>query len=84
MNRVTEYPVQNLLAERYSPRSFLDRPVEERDMRIILEAGRLAPSCFNEQPGPVFTQSGRTLKSLNGSSPVLRRKTGAGRLLPGH
>ena len=50
MNRVTEYPVQNLLAERYSPRSFLDRPVEERDMRIILEAGRLAPSCFNEQP----------------------------------
>ncbi len=50
MSRTADSPIFDLLAKRYSPRSFLDKPVEETDMKSILEAGRFAPSCFNEQP----------------------------------
>lgn len=49
--RRTENPqVLDILAERYSPRSFADRPVGREDFRTILEAGRLSLSCFNRQP----------------------------------
>ncbi len=50
MSRTPDSPIIDLLTKRYSPRSFLDKPVEETDMKSILEAGRFAPSCFNEQP----------------------------------
>lgn len=35
---------------RWSPRSFDDRDVSSADLRTIFEAGRWAPSCYNEQP----------------------------------
>jgi nitroreductase len=47
----TEHPVHELIAGRWSPRSFdPERPVEEDKLRRIFEAARWAPSCFNEQP----------------------------------
>lgn len=46
----TEYPVHELIGKRWSPRSFLDRAVEPGKLRILFEAARWAPSCFNEQP----------------------------------
>jgi nitroreductase len=45
-----EYPIQELLAERWSPYAFDDRPVPEDDLRSLFEAARWAASSFNEQP----------------------------------
>jgi len=46
----TDYPVHELIAQRWSPRAFSDRPVEPRTILAILEAARWAPSSYNEQP----------------------------------
>lgn len=46
----TRYDVHDLIAERWSPRAFLDRPVERDKLGSLLEAARWAPSCFNDQP----------------------------------
>jgi nitroreductase len=45
-----EHPIHDLLARRWSPRAFADRPVEPAKLRSLLEAARWAPSSFNEQP----------------------------------
>jgi nitroreductase len=46
----TEYPIHELLAGRWSPYAFDDRPVPEGDLRSLFEAARWAPSSYNEQP----------------------------------
>jgi nitroreductase len=46
----TDYPVHDLIAARWSPYAFADRPVSMDDVRAIFEAARWAPSSFNEQP----------------------------------
>lgn len=46
----TEYPIHELLAERWSPYSFDDRPVTQADLCSLFEAARWAPSSYNEQP----------------------------------
>lgn len=46
----SDYPIHDLIQARWSPRSFLDRPVETGKLRSALEAARWASSCFNEQP----------------------------------
>src|SRR5438093_6095624 len=46
----TLHPIHELLTRRWSPRAFADRAVEPEKLRSILEAGRWAPSSFNEQP----------------------------------
>ena len=46
----TDYPVHELVATRWSPYAFQDRPVSEADLRSLFEAARWAPSSFNEQP----------------------------------
>jgi len=46
----TDYPIHELIAERWSPRAFRDRPLEPQELGSLLEAARWAPSCFNEQP----------------------------------
>jgi nitroreductase len=46
----TDYPVNELVATRWSPYAFQNRPVPEADLRSLFEAVRWAPSCFNEQP----------------------------------
>ena len=44
------HPIHELIRERWSPRAFLDKPVEEAKLLSILEAARWAPSSYNEQP----------------------------------
>ena len=39
-----------IIHDRRSIRDYSDEPVSEEDMRMILEAGRLAPSGENAQP----------------------------------
>lgn len=47
---VTDYPIHELLAERWSPYAFADRPVAADDLRSLFEAARWAASSYNEQP----------------------------------
>jgi nitroreductase len=50
----TDYPINELLAERWSPYGFEDRPVALADLRSLFEAARWAPSSYNEQPWSFF------------------------------
>jgi nitroreductase len=45
-----QYPIHELIARRWSPVAFADRPVNETTLRQLFEAARWAPSCFNDQP----------------------------------
>ncbi len=51
------YQLHPLIAERWSPRAFENRPVETWKVCSMLEAARWAPSCFNEQPWRFFVGS---------------------------
>ncbi len=44
------YPIEPLLAQRWSPRAFADRPVAPAQLLSLLEAARWAASCTNQQP----------------------------------
>ena len=46
-----DYPIDNEIKRRWSPRLFDERRAVEREkIMSLLEAARWAPSCFNEQP----------------------------------
>jgi nitroreductase len=44
------HPIHELLARRWSPYAFADRPVSDADLRSLFEAARWAASSYNEQP----------------------------------
>ena len=46
----TDYPIEEILRRRWSPRAFSDRHVEAEKLLSLFEAARWAPSSFNEQP----------------------------------
>ena len=46
----SDFPVHELIRERWSPRAFADKPVAQDVLRSIFEAARWAPSSNNEQP----------------------------------
>jgi nitroreductase len=46
----TDYPIQQVLSERWSPYGFEDRQVSDADLRSLFEAARWAASSYNEQP----------------------------------
>jgi uncharacterized protein (DUF924 family)/nitroreductase len=46
----SDHRIVDPLSERWSPRSFSERPVDGLTLRRLFEAARWAPSCFNEQP----------------------------------
>lgn len=46
----TNYPIHELLANRWSPRTFSQRSVSSDILGSLLEAARWAPSSRNEQP----------------------------------
>ena len=50
MRAATDHPVHELIADRWSPYAFADRPVSRDDLRSLFEAARWAPSSYNEQP----------------------------------
>jgi nitroreductase len=45
-----QHPIHDLLARRWSPRAFSDKPVAADTLRSLWEAARWAPSSANEQP----------------------------------
>ena len=46
----TDHPVHDLIADRWSPYAFADRPVSRADLLSLFEAARWAASSYNEQP----------------------------------
>src|SRR5262245_36287309 len=45
-----DHRIHALLAQRWSPYAFADRPVSEADLCALFEAARWAASSYNEQP----------------------------------
>jgi nitroreductase len=57
--------IHELLASRWSPRAFdPNRRVSRMALRTLLEAARMAPSCFNEQPWRFLVFDGEDPESL--------------------
>lgn len=48
--RQSQYPVDKLFVERWSPRAFTGETIPQAQLLTILEAGRWAPSSYNAQP----------------------------------
>src|SRR5260370_14159469 len=46
----SEYPVHELIRDRWSPRAFSDKAIAAADLCSLFEAARWAPSSSNEQP----------------------------------
>jgi nitroreductase len=46
----TQYPIEDLLQQRWSPLAFSERRVELEKLHSVLEAARWAASSYNEQP----------------------------------
>jgi len=45
-----DHPIHDLIARRWSPYAFADRPVSDDDLLSLFEAARWAASSYNEQP----------------------------------
>ena len=63
--------VAEAVAQRFSARAFLDKPVTTEQIRRILDRARRAPSGGNLQPWHVTVVSGKPLRKLIGK---IRRK----------
>ena len=46
----TTYPIEPVLQQRWSPRAFVERPVEPAKLLRLWEAARWSASCANQQP----------------------------------
>lgn len=46
----SDFPVHQLIRERWSPRAFADKAIPQDILRSLFEAARWAPSSNNEQP----------------------------------
>lgn len=44
------HPIHDLIARRWSPYAYADRPVSDTDLQSLFEAARWAASSYNEQP----------------------------------
>ncbi len=50
MQAPSAHTIHELIARRWSPYAFADRPVSDDDLRSLFEAARWAASSYNEQP----------------------------------
>jgi nitroreductase len=48
--RKTDYPIDPLLLDRWSPRAMSGETIPEADLMTLFDAARWAPSSFNNQP----------------------------------
>ncbi len=61
----TDYPINELMRRRWSPRLFEEgRAVEKEKLLTMLEAARWAPSCFNDQPRYFLVFDGSDARAL--------------------
>jgi nitroreductase len=66
-----DFPVHELIRERWSPRAFADKPVPPNVLRSIFEAARWAPSSNNEQPWAYLVASREDQESFEKMLSVL-------------
>jgi len=65
--RKADYPMADVILNRWSPRAYSDRPVTDEELFTVLEAARWAPSSSNEQPWRFDRQKAReTLRTPDG------------------
>ena len=57
---LNDHPIHDLARQRWSPRAFSPKPVEEAALHRLFEAARWAPSCFNEQPWELYVATSGT------------------------
>lgn len=50
MQRTSDYPIERLLLERWSPRAMAGQPISDEELMTLFEAARWAPSSYNGQP----------------------------------
>jgi nitroreductase len=48
--RQANYPIDSIFLNRWSPRAMSGESISERDLMTLFEAGRWAPSSYNDQP----------------------------------
>jgi nitroreductase len=46
----TDHEIHELIKNRWSPRTFSQKPISQKELQILFEAGRWAPSSNNLQP----------------------------------
>ena len=68
----THFPIDGLIARRWSARAFSTRPVEKAKLLSILEATRWAPSSRNEQPWSYIVFTNANPQKLNKAQSVLK------------
>ena len=68
----TDHPINELIAKRWSARSFSTRPVEKSKLLSILEAARWAPSSRNEQPWRYIVFTDENPEKLKKAQSVLK------------
>ena len=68
----TDYPINELIAKRWSARAFSTRPVERAKLLSILEAARWAPSSRNEQPWRYIVFTNDNPEKLRKAQSVLK------------
>jgi nitroreductase len=49
-SRESEFPIDPMFLDRWSPRAFTGEPISEGDLLTMLDAAHWAPSSFNSQP----------------------------------
>ncbi len=48
--RTSDYPIEELFLQRWSPRAFSEEKMDQQTLLSIFEAARWAPSSYNSQP----------------------------------
>jgi nitroreductase len=61
----TAHPIHDVIARRWSPRAFDERPVEADTLKSLFEAARWAPSSNNEQPWRFIVASKDTAREYD-------------------
>jgi nitroreductase len=68
----SDYPINELIARRWSARAFSTRPVETSKLLSILESARWAPSSRNEQPWRYVIFTSDNVEKLKKAQSVLK------------
>jgi len=50
INRKAQYPIADIILNRYSPRAMSGEPITDEQLNTLFEAARWAPSSYNNQP----------------------------------
>jgi len=65
------YAVFNVIKERSSIRDYLNKPIEDEKLDMILESARLAPSASNSQPWHFYVVKDKEkIKAIAGKMPL--------------